>query len=64
MNSLYNEVDETFRKPNYYTIVMGDLSTHRENSTNPLEKVTATSGVELTNQRSDTFEQHQESIKS
>ena len=46
INSFYNDVDETFGKPNHYTIVMADFNAQIEKRTNP---------VEVRHERSDTL---------
>ena len=55
INSFYNDVDETLRKPNHYTIVTGDFNAQIGEKTNPMVTASAEFGLELRNERGDTL---------
>ena len=55
IHSFYNDIDETLRKPNHYTIVMGDFNDQIGKRTNPMEMATGKFGLELRNKRGDTL---------
>ena len=40
INTFYNDVDETLRKPNHYTIVMGGFNAQIGKRINPMETAT------------------------
>ena len=54
-NSFYNDVDETFRKPNHYTIVMGHFTLQIGKRANPMETAMGKCGRELRNESGDTL---------
>ena len=55
INIFYDNVDETLRKPNHYTIVMGDFNAQVGNRTNPMETATGKFGLGLRIERGDTL---------
>ena len=55
INTFYNDVDETLRKPNQYMMVMGYFNDQIAKRTNPMETATGKFGHELSNERGDTL---------
>ena len=54
INSFYNGMDDTLRKPNHYTTAMGDFDAQVENITKPMEQAADKFGLEIRNERGDT----------
>jgi len=55
INSFYNDVHETFGKPNHYPTVMGDYNAQERRRTNLMGTVTGKLGIEVRNERGNTL---------
>ena len=55
INNFYNDVDETLRKPNHHTILMGEFDAQIGERKNHMEMASSIFGLELRHDRGDTL---------